>query len=131
MEGTVKMTKIQITVIIAVCVLLAVFILRLNAPSAPGTAVAPVEQKSEEPQVGKYELPTAQEDPAYPEAQATAPQTAPVAGNFTEKNAGNTLTAEPEKPQTYEPDPSLPKKPPKLPPPEQLREMQRRGIVAY
>ena len=125
------MTRIRLAVIISVCVLLAVFVLWLKAPSAPGPAVPPAEQGVEEPQVGKYELPPAQENPEYPAAQAKTPETAPVTGNFTEKNANNTLTAKPEKPQTYEPDPSLPKKPPKMPPPEQLKEMQRRGIVAF
>jgi len=131
MEGTIKMRKIQIAVIISVCVLLGVFILWFKAPPAPKPEIPPAEQKAEEPQVGKYELPPAQENPEYPSAQVKTPETAPAAGETAEKKVKNTLTVEPEKPQTPEPTPSLPKKPPKMPPPEQLKKMQQNGIVAY
>jgi len=130
-----KISKIQIAMITVLCVLLLI-ILSLNAPPRRKPAIPASEQQTQEQtigQVGKYELPQAQESVEYQVPQTKASDATSAAETVTENTHNDTdgLNSEEEKVQTYTPDPSLPKKPPKLPPPEQMEEMRRRGIVAY
>ena len=132
MEGTMRMSKTQIAIVIFLCIAVIIIILSFGRPQPKPAATAVPEAKTEEqvlPQAGKYELPPAQENAGYPTAQnVNTPAAAPApatAGTSTEntQNTDNSLGAgSGNPPQTYEPDPSLPKKPPKLPPPEKLQQ---------
>ena len=136
-----KMSKTQIAIIISLCIVVIIIIFSLGRPQPKPAATTAPEAKTEEqvfPQAGKYELPPAQENAGYPASQAVStpatPSTSATPGALTEntQNPGNSLnTGTGNPPQVYEPSPDLPKKPPKLPPPERLQQMQRDGIVAY
>ncbi|MDD5073131.1 MAG: hypothetical protein PHX64_01480 [Candidatus Omnitrophica bacterium] len=142
-----KISKTQIAIILSLCVLAIIIILSLGRPQPKPAVTAAPEAKPEEQiplQAGKYELPPAQENAGYPVSQSVStpsakpvpsiPPTspAPAASIENTRNPDNSLSGGTgNAPKVYEPSPDLPKKPPKMPPPEVLQKMQRQGIVAY
>ncbi len=140
-----KISKTQIAIIICLCILAVIIILSLGRPQSKPAATAGPEARPEEqalPQAGKYELPP-QENAGYPASQPVNTQSAKPASTPSASTTPGTLSENTQSPnnssnggilnpeQVYEPSPDLPQKPPKLPPPEKMQEMQRRGIVAF
>ncbi len=143
-----KISKTQIAIILSLCILVIIIILSLGKPRPKPAVTTGPEAKPEEqvqvlPQAGKYELPP-QENSGYPASQEINTPTVPsipslpkgqaTPGTLTENtqnpnNSSNSGILNP--PGNYEPSPDLPQKPPKLPPPEKMQEMQRKGIVAF
>ncbi len=139
-----KISKTQIAIVLSLCILVIIIILSLGRPQPKPAATAAPEAGAEAqvqvlPQAGNYELPPAQENAGYPASQAVnAPASTPTAsttpGTLTEntQNPHNGLGGGTENsPQVYVPSAELAKKPSKMPPPEVLKDMQRRGIVAF
>ena len=131
------MTRNQVLIVIAFGILMLLVIMLITARPSPKNTEALDEVPGAQPvtpQAGSYELsPGTQSAVELPSEEAS-------------RNVVNAVTADPQRKTTRKPkpaevepedpgydsvDPGLVQPPPKLPPAEQLNNMQRRGIVAY